>query len=954
MSNKVETLTEGARSLIQRAFKIHHPVYGFSTTSTQIYDTAWVAMISKAVDGEKQWLFPESFQYLLKWQADDGSWGRHPKTKTVGILDTAAALLALFRHLKEPLQLHDESPEDIRLRIARAVQSLRIQLAAWDDILTTNHIGVEIIAPALLIYLESEDSNLVFEFQGKQMLMDMNKAKLARFDPESLYRTRPSSTVHSLEAFISKVDFDKIGHHLFRGSMLASPSSTAAYLMHASVWDDEAEAYLDHVVNLGSGNGHGGIPGTHSTAYFEFNWIIATLLRGAFRRADIECSELFGIGKIILEGFEADQGVIGFAPRAVDVDDTAKGLLTLSLLDMDEGVSPAPMVAIFEAENHFRTFGAERDPSFTSNCHVLLALLQRADRDQFLPQIKKVVSFLCQSWWDCDGLIKDKWHLSHLYPTMLLVQGFIDLIWHTEHGAFSDVFHPELLSRVSICIFQACLRTILGQNLDGSWNGQPEETSYAILTLGEAARLLLFKDLQSVLTSAIRRGSTFLQSNHWTSPDQNWTSKTAYRATFVAEAYWLAAVKVGLDPIGETALSVGHSLESPQLSKRMNGYLNTVSQTKLFSSMPFWELRASFVESMLFAPLLRAERLKVYDRDHMGISRDSYLDIIPFTWIGCNNRSRTYVATSLLFDMMILSMLGYQTDEFIEAIAAPAFAHDTVQLHELIDDIIDRNVVTHIHFTHSPIRNDISKDRDIVKVSLQRFVNHVLEHKQIRKASPEDQATLRHELRAFLHAHTTQIESNAGIMRPGRSSDGLSWHDSGRPFFDWVRTTAADHVACAYSFAFNHCLLSALIGDGKNVFPTVKENYLVRAVARHMATMCRLCNDFGSVDRDLLEGNLNSVDFPEFVNVPSVLEKKRILAELAEYERRCLFHTLQELELAATQSAKQANSIGQFNKRKVKVVRYFADVTDFYDQLYLVRDLSSTVRQDQTPEGDME
>src|ERR1700722_19869360 len=119
---------------------------------------------------------------------------------------------------------------------------------------------------------------------------------------------------------------------------------------------------------------------------------------------------------------------------------------------------------------------------------------------------------------------------------MLLVQAFADLIRLAEDAAGRDVFDAELLSKVSICLFQASLRTILSQETDGSWKGQPEETSYAILTLAEAARLVFFKDLQPQIRSAISRGSVFLESNHRKVSEYNWTSKTAYRATFVAEA----------------------------------------------------------------------------------------------------------------------------------------------------------------------------------------------------------------------------------------------------------------------------------------------------------------------------------------------------------------------------------------------------------------------------------
>ncbi|KAH7389953.1 Ent-kaur-16-ene synthase [Pyrenochaeta sp. MPI-SDFR-AT-0127] len=924
-------LNEEARSLIRRLHEAYHPVYGFSTTSCQIYDTAWVAMISKIVDGRRLWLFPESFQYLLENQAEDGSWGQHPRTKSVGVVDTAAALLALLRHVKEPLQLQYPSPSDMHQRIDRARKSLCAQLAMWDDIMMTNHIGVELTVPALLTYLKSEDSSLSFDFESKELLMSMRTAKLARFNFESFYQRKPSSAIHSLEAFVTQVDFDKVAHHLFNGSMLASPSSTAAYLMHASSWDDAAEGYLRHVFSAGAGQGGGGIPGTHPTSYFEFNWVIATLLQAGFTTSDLNCRELHSIANIIISGFQGDHGVLGFAPRAIDVDDTAKGLLALSLLQLDADVSAAPMISIFEAEDHFRTFLGERDPSFTSNCHVLLALLHRQDKAKYLPQIIKTAKYLSNVWWDCDGEVKDKWHLSHLYPTMLLAQSFTDLLHQaTEDSAMYAVFDSELLSKISICLFQACFRTLLRQEDDGSWNGQPEETSYAILTIAQATHLVVFRDLLPQIELAIRRGKAFLASGSWVVPDHYWTSKTAYRVAFVADAYQLAAAKISTIIVDNKPANVGQFLDLAPLLSRMDKHLETVRQTQFCASMPSWEVNASLVESALFVPLLRTRRLEVYDRDHMGVSKDTYLDLIPFTWILCNNRTRMFTSAEFLFEMMMISMLGYQTDEFVEAVAAPAFADSIGELHELIDSIFHAEITMLDHTDKEHWK------QDFIRITLQRFIHYVLGHRNVGRASIRDQTTLRAELKAFLHAHAVQAQDNASRA---------IIHSPGRSFFEWVRTTAADHVACAYSFAFACCLISASIGTGHAAFPTVKENYLVQATTRHMATMCRMCNDFGSIDRDLAEGNTNSVDFPEFAGESSMAAKKKALAELADFERCCLFLSIDRLREEALQAQISSGLLFNFNIRKVEVVRFFADVTDLYDQLYLVRDLSSTMQQ---------
>lgn len=264
-----------ARSLLKRAFQSYDSYYGLCTTSCQVYDTAWVAMVVKTTDGVRQWVFPECFYYLLKTQSSDGSWGLLPTTQTAGILDTASALLALISHAKEPLQILGISPTKIDQSIKLGLASLKKQLSTWDDVEKTNHIGVELIVPALLTYLQKEHSVCPSEFMFpcKEALNSMHTEKMSQFDPEVLYSKRPSSAVHSLEAFLGQIDFDRVSHHLYHGSMMASPSSTAAYLIGASQWDDEAERYLRHVLRVGTGHGDGGIPGTHPTTHFECSWV---------------------------------------------------------------------------------------------------------------------------------------------------------------------------------------------------------------------------------------------------------------------------------------------------------------------------------------------------------------------------------------------------------------------------------------------------------------------------------------------------------------------------------------------------------------------------------------------------------------------------------------------------------------------------------------------------------
>ncbi|KAF4956799.1 hypothetical protein FGADI_3581 [Fusarium gaditjirri] len=936
-----DELVSAAKSLLDRAFKSHHSYYGLCSTSCQVYDTAWVAMVPKMTGNVKHWLFPECFHYLLKTQATDGSWGNLPTTQTASILDTASAVLALLSHVREPLQILDVSPDEMGLRIERGIASLKRQLAVWNDVEETNHIGVELIVPALLSMLEKELGVSSFEFPCRDVLDRMHREKLGHFDLEKVYG-KPSSVLHSLEAFLGKIDFDRLSHHLYRGSMMASPSSTAAYLIGASKWDDEVEGYLRHVMRNGAGHGDGGISGTFPTTHFECSWIIATLLKGGFTVKQIDGDGLRGLSSILADALRDENGVIGFAPHTADVDDTAKALLALSLVD--QPVSPDTMIKVFEGKDHFTTFGSERDPSLTSNLHVLLSLLKQPNLSQYHPQILKSTLFICQWWWDSDHHIKDKWNLSHLYPTMLLVEAFTDVLCLIDGGELSGLFDENLKCRIGLSVFQAVLRILLTQDDDGSWRGYREQTCYAILALSHARHVCFFTHMVEKLKSCIDRGVSWLKSCGFHSQDLTWTSKTAYEVGFVAEAYKLAALQSA--SLAVPAATIGHSLTSAVPSTDLEQYMRLARKTALFSSLDQWELRASIIESSFFVPLLQAQRVEIYPRDSVKIEEDTYLSIIPFTWIGCNNRTRTFASNRWLYDMMYLSLLGYQTDEYMEAVAGPVFG-DISLLHQTIDKIIDHAGVSPAR-TNGTMRNGNGHQHESpnigqVEVTLARFTDSVLNHKDVLRASSCDQATLRQDFRTFMHAHATQLEDNGRFSKQGSSDEFLSPEQS---YFQWVNSTGGSHVACAYSFAFSNCLMSANLFQGRDAFPSVTQKYLISSVMRHATNMCRMYNDFGSVARDNAERNLNSIHFPEFSScngtAQSLDDRKTRLSQIATYEQACLDRAMEALERQSRDDAEDC--AGSKEMRKLTIVRLFCDVTDMYDQLYVIKDLSSSMK----------
>jgi len=258
-----------AAQLLRSNVQEYEDTKSLGSFSCTVYDTAWVSMLTKVVDGKQIWLFPSSFQYVLNSQQSDGSWVKY-RSEIDGIMNTAAGLLALCRHRSTHHQLDDRIPLDLDLRVIRAEAALRQRLEAW-EVEATLHVGYEVLVPAMLSLLE--EVGFAFDFPGRQHLLDLHGQKMARFHPSMLYHKQQYSALHSLEAFVGKVDFDRLKHHTRFGSMLASPSSTAAYLMYGTHWDIESESYLRRVISNGEGKGCGGVPSAFPSTNFDIIWV---------------------------------------------------------------------------------------------------------------------------------------------------------------------------------------------------------------------------------------------------------------------------------------------------------------------------------------------------------------------------------------------------------------------------------------------------------------------------------------------------------------------------------------------------------------------------------------------------------------------------------------------------------------------------------------------------------
>jgi hypothetical protein len=341
------------------------------------------------------------------------------------------------------------------------------------------------------------------------------------------------------------------------------------------------------------------------------------------------------------------------------------------------------------------------------------------------------------------------------------------------------------------------------------------------------------------------------------------------------------------------------------------------------------------------------------------MSEDKYLDYIPITWTGVNAAGGFPLSSKTIWDMMVISMLNYQADEYMESVVVHLSEQNLQQLGTIIAFECFNGLSTSEAYSSSPTWRSLQPDRrspspltpplsestdksttghglGYVASVITKYINHVRHHPAVLRAPISAQKRVAEELQKYLLA---QISHNADNVRMRNQKDeekqsvstGIPYGDRDHAkgisssYYDWVHTTGANDTSCPYSFNFFCCLISK---RGVNCLSSAKQSYLGRELALHLATMCRQYNDYGSYSRDSAEGNLNSLDFPEFrIRIDRDLESplepyppaitshpfelsKKALMEIAEFERSCM--ELCFVQLLAGLSAATSTEIKAF------------------------------------------
>ncbi|KAI5795733.1 ent-kaurene synthase [Geopyxis carbonaria] len=905
--------------------------HAFGNLTSQVYDTAWVSMVRKPNNYAPGILspgplFPECLQYVLDQQLPCGGWESYDSDMD-GVVNTLAGLLALKKNSYPP---HSGiPPKDMKVRIEGAIKFLEEKLEVL-DIASTDHVGFEIIIPSMLELLEQE--GISFDFPSKALLMELNQKKLSKI-PSSIWSGKLQTTItHSLEAFAGKQDFSGLQNQRIFGGMGSSPSSTAAYLMYSATWDEQAENYLRMVISSRKpGPGYGGVPGMYPTTGFEVLWIASTLLEGGFDVAKL--SGIKSVLDITEEFYETlDELASGFSRYSVpDADDTAKSIITRNLLG--KPTAPDKLIKIFEGSDHFLTYMMERHPSLTTNCNVLSAILESPNPINYILQIEKAAKFLCFSWLRADVSFMDKWNISEFYPLMLMSEALIRLVKSWDQATIKSLSDDLIRHQIPLVLFQALMQTLQKQNSNGSWGPKPsrEITSYAIIALCHLSSLpFLSQELSFQISTAISKGRSFISDPNNKIPEIEyvWISKVTYSPINISKAYILAGLNMNY-PKYSLSPKLKDLLEIPQ--KGVHKYTQMYSNLPLLKGCPPWRVQGCVFEGYLLLQRLKLIRLDMFGREN--VKRDEYFDFIAMTFACGNNLKSSFLRTNVLFDMMFMVLRIYQIDEYMEHIIGKRFSHATEHIKRIITNLFQGEIVANglsVSRTIDSDTNDDHKQRitnddfSDVKSKLKSFISSILNHQSIASSNTYDQNLLKHELHNCLLSHVIQLEDSQHYYNQKDSAG--KWKIPRGSYHAWAHSTASSHSCAPLSLAFLRCLLQ----NDKHRKRSAEEQYLFQDIWMHLSNKARMENDRASLQRDRNERNLNSLDFPEFSQAAN-LDAKDQISNILKYEKKCCQVALDALEQLT----------GKAKSTDVEALRFYYFLTEVYNEIYTLKDISS-------------
>ena len=529
---------------------------------------------------------------------------------------------------------------------------------------------------------------------------------------------------------------------------------------------------------------------------------------------------------------------------------------------------------------------------------------------------------------------------------MLFAQSFAEIHRLSENGSSNGLTSRIVQERAPVAIIQIFSKIISGQNDNGTWGlqGCVETTAYALLALMEIYTLPYTQILKIEIQHAVAKGREALSlTRNAMESSPIWVEKVAYSSQKLSQAFSLAARK---KPLVEPVYGEKNNFAMGKQSQKILGFVDYFSSLEYLSKLPHVMVKASIIEGSFYRSSLTAMRTDIFPQT-TAKEKDKYLEYIPTMWILASTCCGLSLPPEYLLDMMVLSMLIFLTDEYMESKVAQLSKAESLAFRRSLeeagsDEVTLRSEASHdnssqresLHSAGSPSGQLL----EVISV-FRVFTNAVMSYPRVIDASETDKLELRSETKNYLLYHVHQLEDNARLAQqvhqPGRNTKFATPRTS---YQTWVHTIGAGHISGPFAFAFFACSMGGSFRGGADCFSQIKQKLIAFKMNAHYGAFTRMYNDYGSIARDAKECNLNSVNFPEFFadGLDSDSAKKALLIA-AQFERQCAVDTAELLY-------KDLESEGSAGKKVADRLRVYIGAGEQFSDMYVTKDVTNSVK----------
>ncbi|CAG1013880.1 Type B diterpene cyclase [Anaerolineales bacterium] len=479
--------------------------------SITAYDTAWIARL-----GEIDWeLSSKALNWLSENQLPDGSWGAdnvyyyHDR-----VISTLAAMISLTQRGRRK---HDSKQvESGLLALERIIAGVTGGLTADPNGAT---VGFEMIVPTLVA--EAEKMGLITQQKDRLLgrLSKMRAQKLSLMQGKLIDRNISMAYSAEMAGDDNISLFDVKNLQEVNGSVANSPSATAYFISHIDQNNQLALNYLKKSTN----NGQGGASFAFPYDIYERAWILWNISIAPSLMDDPSIKEACKPHVEFLKSAWKPGKGVGFASThsLCDGDDTS---VTFEVLKKFGHELSSETILGFEADDHFRCYPLEVNPSIGANAHMLGAF-KEAGFGKDHPAVQKILRYLKKSQLS-NGYWIDKWHISPYYVT--------------SHVIISCREYDR-----ELC--QSAIHWMLeGQNKDGGWGSigfsTVEETAYCV----QALKLWQLNG-GHVPARKFNEAGTWLLQNYDKPHPMLWISKSLNSPELVVKMVILSAISLFKD-----------------------------------------------------------------------------------------------------------------------------------------------------------------------------------------------------------------------------------------------------------------------------------------------------------------------------------------------------------------------------------------------------------------------